>query len=49
MSAYFVPFEATLRFKSPTQPLRGTLVLVKDNPSNDRHLDDAIELPIYYQ
>jgi hypothetical protein len=49
MSTEFVPFEATLRFEPARQPRRGTLVLVRDNPSDDRRLDDAIELPVYYR
>lgn len=48
MSTDFVPFEATLEFEPARQPRRGTLVLVRDNPSDDRRLDDAIELPVYY-
>jgi hypothetical protein len=49
MTRDFVPFEATLRFEPSPQPMQGTLVLVRDNPSDDRRLDDAIELPVYYQ
>ena len=49
MTSDFVPFEATIAFKSSTQLLRGTLVLVKDNPSDDPRLDAAVELPVYYQ
>ena len=49
MTNDFVPFEATLRFPAATAPRRGSLVLVKDNPSDDRSLDDAADLPIFYQ
>lgn len=49
MTEAFVPFEATLEFKSSPQPMRGALVLVKDNPSDDRSLDEAVELPVFYQ
>ena len=49
MTQEFVPFEARLEFKPEPQPRRGTLVLVKDNPSDDRSLDDAVELPVFYQ
>ena len=49
MSSDFVPFEATLEFRSSQQPQRGTLVLVKDNPADDPRFDDAIEIPVFYQ
>jgi len=49
MTKDFVPFEATLRFDGPVRPRRGSLVLVKDNPSEDRSLDDAVELPLFYR
>jgi hypothetical protein len=48
MSPDFVPFEATLQFEPARQPRYGTLELVRDNPGDDRRLDDAIEVPVYY-
>jgi len=44
-----VPFEAELHFAASPQPVRGTLVLVKDNPTDDRSLDDAVEFPLFYR
>jgi hypothetical protein len=48
MTQAFVPFEATLQFTASPQPSRGFLVLVKNNPSDDHGLDDAVELPVFY-
>jgi hypothetical protein len=48
MTREFVAFEAILHFDTSAQPSPGTLVLVKNNPSDDRSLDDAAELPVFY-
>ena len=45
MTEDFVRFEATLEF-DVTGPKKGTLVLVKDNPSDLRELDDALIVPV---
>lgn len=49
MTEDFVPFEGRLEFPKPEQPRRGVLVLRKDNPSDDRSLDDAVEIPVTFR
>lgn len=55
MTEEFVPFTANLNFESPYQAgdpdfmRRGTLILQKNNPSDKRELDDALELPVYFE
>lgn len=48
MTQDFVPFTATLTYPAQTQGSNGTLVLEKDNPSDDRSLDQALRLPILF-
>lgn len=53
MTENFVPFEAVLEFKTPddigTFSNSGTLILRKDNPSDLREHDDALEIPIFFR
>ncbi|MDP6775444.1 MAG: Gmad2 immunoglobulin-like domain-containing protein [Candidatus Latescibacteria bacterium] len=49
MTRDFVPFEGTLEFRSPEAGINGILRLIKDNPSNRRELDNAIEIPIRFR
>ena len=44
----FVPFEAVLEFENPTTT-KGTLVLIKDNPSGLPEHDDQLEIPISFE
>jgi len=48
MTTEYVPFLATLTFAKPTTK-QGTLTLQKDNPSDQRELDDAIEIPVIFE
>jgi hypothetical protein len=45
MTSDFVPFSATLRFRS-AHPGRGRLILNKDNPTGRRERDDALVVPL---
>ena len=47
MTEEFVPFEGRLVFDPPTTA-RGMLILEKDNPSDNRGLDDALEVPVKF-
>lgn len=47
MTEAFVPFRAELRFAPPSTAI-GTLVLAKNNPSDQRELDDALHMPIRF-
>jgi len=49
MTENFVPFTATLKFKSPGAGTRGVLELKKDNPSDRRELDDAVRVPVFFK
>lgn len=49
MTENFVPFTATLEFKSPGAGASGVLILKKDNPSDRRELDDAIRVPVVFK
>jgi len=49
MTKEFVPFSGTLSFTRPDQGDRGALILKKDNPSENRELDDAMEIPVFFQ
>ena len=49
MTKSFVPFEGRIEFPKPEQPQVGALVLRKDNPSENRALDDVVEIPITFQ
>jgi hypothetical protein len=48
MTSEFVPFSAVLRFPTP-RPGPGRLILKKDNPSDNRALDDALVVPIRFR
>jgi len=48
MSEDFVPFTSRLEFDPPSYGQRGTLILRKDNPSDDPALDNALEIPIRF-
>lgn len=49
MTHEFVPFEGTLVFGAPNDATHGTLVFRKDNPSDDRSLDDAMRFPVRFR
>jgi hypothetical protein len=56
MSEEFVPFACRLEFaapafgqgQAPAFAQRGTLILRKDNPSDNPALDDALEVPVRF-
>jgi hypothetical protein len=52
MTENFVPFTATIEFKTPTTTAgaqnNGTLVLKKDNPSGMPEKDDSLEIPVNF-
>jgi len=52
MTEEFVPFSAVLEFET-TESMEyknnGTLILRKDNPSDRPDLDDALEVPIFFE
>ena len=54
MTEDFVPFSGELDFVSPVtaeypdEMRRGWLILQRDNPSDDRLLDDAVEIPVWF-
>ncbi len=47
MTEEFVPFTATLTFTDPAEGT-GTLILIKDNPSDLEELDDSLEIPVKF-
>jgi hypothetical protein len=49
MTKEFVPFAGTLSFAGHDQTDRGSLVFKKDNPSDQRELDDAMAIPVFFQ
>jgi hypothetical protein len=49
MAREFVPFEGRIEFKKPKGRGRGTLILKKDNPSDRPELDDALEIPVFFE
>ncbi|MBL7045593.1 MAG: hypothetical protein ISR99_00980 [Parcubacteria group bacterium] len=49
MTEEFVGFIATLEFEYPTVYNRGSLILMKDNPSGLPEYDDALEVPIHFK
>ncbi len=49
MTTNYVPFTITLNFTKPAYGERGTIILRKDNPSDRRDLDAAIEVPIKFK
>jgi len=54
MTTEFVPFTMDLEFTSPYKPgdpdfmKRGTLILMKDNPSGEPQNDDALEITVRF-
>ncbi len=48
-SENFIPFKGTLEFEKPEYGERGILILRKDNVSNDKNLDNALEIPILFE
>lgn len=48
MTEDFVPFEATLTFAQPI-PQKGTLILMKDNPSGLPEFDKSISIPVVFE
>jgi len=48
MTEEFVPFTCRLSFDRPSYGQRGTLILRKDNPSDNPALDDALEIPVRF-
>lgn len=46
MSQEHVPFEAELEFTGVEPGSEGSLLLIKDNPSNKPELDDRLEIPV---
>lgn len=49
MTTEFVPFKAEIKFtKIPADNSFGKIVLKKDNPSDMRELDDALEVLVYF-
>jgi len=49
MTENFVPFKGTLTFEVPEGITSGTLIIHKDNPSDIRELDDALEIPVRFE
>ncbi len=49
MTNEFVPFKGILEFEKPDFDNRGTLILQKDNPSDKRELDEALEIPVLFE
>lgn len=48
MTTDFVDFSGSLSFTSPKRGSRGTLVFVKDNPSDRAELDDSTAIPVFF-
>ncbi|MFA6446013.1 MAG: Gmad2 immunoglobulin-like domain-containing protein [Candidatus Paceibacterota bacterium] len=48
MTQDYVPFVATMTFDAPDSST-GTLILKKDNPSDDRRFDASVEIPIRFE
>jgi len=48
MTTDFVDFLGSLSFTSPKRGSRGTLVFVKDNPSDRAELDDSTAIPVFF-
>jgi hypothetical protein len=48
MTTEFVPLTSTVTFAAPPAGSAGTLVLVKDNPSDQRELDDERRIPVVF-
>ncbi len=48
MTPEFVAFSGSLSFTKPKPGSRGTLVFVKDNPSDQAELDDSTAIPVFF-
>lgn len=48
MTTDFVDFSGSLSFTNPRRGSRGTLVFVKDNPSDQAKLDDSTAIPVFF-
>lgn len=48
MTDDFVKFRTKIKFEKPDLYPQGTLILQKDNVSDKRELDDALEIPVYF-
>jgi hypothetical protein len=48
MTDTFVPFESVITFKPPRSGSKGTLLLQKDNPTDQLEMDDALEIPDFF-
>ena len=48
MTENFVPFSAEIEFEVPDTE-EGFLILIKDNPSDKRELDDELKIPVRFQ
>lgn len=48
MTREFVPFEGWIEFETPAAGGRGILIFRKDNPSDQRELDDELDIPIVF-
>jgi hypothetical protein len=49
MTNDFVPFEGTLTFESRPDVTEGMLVVKRNNPSDNRDLDEAMEFPVVFR
>lgn len=49
MTENFIPFEAELEFDDSQLHNEGALILQKDNPSDDRTLDDSYEITVFFE
>jgi len=49
MTEDFVSFEAEIEFEKPIIKNNGYLIFRKDNPSDFREHDDALEIPIFFE
>ncbi|MCK5491319.1 MAG: hypothetical protein KAI67_05770 [Candidatus Pacebacteria bacterium] len=49
MTEKFVSFQAVIEFEIPKYKNNGTLILRKDNPSDLREHDDALEIPVFFE
>jgi len=49
MTREFVRFEGSVEFEKPGSGERGTLILLKDNPTGLPDFDDALEVPVIFK
>ena len=48
MTTDYVPFKGVLTFTKPDTSKQGYLILKKDNPSDQRELDDSVKIPVRF-